>query len=121
MLQMPYMYLLGHFKEPLRNKVRDFIIPKVRRRALRKRKYSFSDDVNLSQSQHPVAMQCTNTVTFCRSALPCCSSVSQTCPDASSALLNGGATTQVLKHLTIKRPLDAERLHFYAQASAIIV
>jgi hypothetical protein len=24
------MYLLGHFKEPLRNKVRDFIIPKVR-------------------------------------------------------------------------------------------
>ena len=31
-VQMPYMLLLGHIKEPLRAKVRDFIIPKVRRR-----------------------------------------------------------------------------------------
>ncbi len=27
---------------------------------------------------------------------------------------------QVLKHLTIKRPLDAERLHFYAQVTLTI-
>ncbi len=101
---MPYMKLLGHFKDPWKIKVRDLIIQRVRMRC-------WLPPWNCL-SGPPKGMRVTGATLSPRLHLESTLLELLPCP---SYRCTEVIAVQVLKHLTVKRPLEAVRTDFFAQ------